>query len=250
MNKINKLIIGSSLLLSSTLFAQNNIDLQLNNIEEKPAVEKVKKILNSVREEGLTKNLQINSLKWEEVNSMVTKLIERENYKNAYILFKHINLDQNLEEYTSHLRFFQIINKMNSKHTDFNNIVEIHNNFLLNHIFMHFFKSIEEEKINDTLILSKIDNVLLEIDNKYFSLLEKQRVRYKLNILRGQYIKALSILETIEEKNEEDRKYFINIKKVLYFMQESFFKNKLNITHNDFTNYNILYRTNPTKCDK
>lgn len=248
--KKSKIILGS-LLITSSLFAttNGNIDLKLKNYEDIKTLKKIDNLLISVKEEGLVRNLEVNSAKWEEVNMLLKNLISRRNYKDAYILFKHIDFDQKIEEYKSYLTFFQIINKMESKHSDFTKISNIHDNFLLTHLFNYFFYSVERERINDISILSKISFGLVEIDNKYYSTVEKQRVRYKIALLRGEYVKALTIIETIPELTMEDKKYKKNTKNILTFMQENFFTNYLNMTHTQFKNYNLLYRTNPSKCE-
>lgn len=251
MNKLNTFLLAS--LISTTgLFATNNenIDLTLKNYDEIKVLEKMDNILISVKEEGIVRDIKVDAQKWTEVNELLKSLIKRKNYKDAYILFKHIDFDQKIEEYKSYITFFQIINKMESKHSDFLEVENIHDNFLLTHLFSHFFISLEKEKINDISILGKIEEGLIKIENKYYSIPEKQRVRYKIALLRGKYVKALSIIETLSTLTVEDRKYKSNTRKVLLFMQEHFFNNYLNMKHSDFKDYNLLYRTNPTKCDK
>lgn len=250
MKHIKTLLIAS--LLTTSLLANQSeaIDLKLKNYEDINVLKKIDNILISVKEEGLVRDLVIDSKKWEDVNFLLRDLIKRRNYTDAYILFKHIDFDQKIEEYKSYLTFFQIMNKIESRHTDFKNIQNIHDNFLLTHLFANLFLSIEKELINDVTILSKIKLGLIDIENKYLSGSEKQRIRYKIELLRGDYVKALSIIETIDKLTKEDIKYKSNTKQILKFMQENFFKNYLKISHTEFKNYNLLYRTNQKTCNK
>jgi len=237
-----------SSLISSALFAKEDINLNLIKYKDVHTLKKIDNLLLNVKEDGLTRDLIITEKKWLETNSLLEKLISDNNYEEAYILFKHIDFDKNVSEYKNYLYFFQIINKMNSKHSSFKNIEFITDNTLLTHIFDYFFVSVEKERINDKNIISKIFESLLKIDNANFSFLEKQRVRYKLFILKGNYVQALKILNNLENLNSEDRKYISNIQNILFFMQEHFFVSHLHMTHTEFKDYNLLYRTKQTPC--
>jgi len=236
----------ASLMMSTSLYAISNtqVDLEMKNYKDLESFKKIDNVLTSVKEEGLTKNIKINSQKWEDVNSLLSNLINKKNYKDAYVLFKHIDFDNNIKEYKSHLRFFQIINKMYSNNTSFERINEIKSNNLLNHVYNYFFDSLEKEKIKDITIVSKLNSSLLEINNEVFSFDEKQRVRYKLKLIEGKYIEALSIIYTLSKQLQEDKMYLKNIKYVLSVFQENFFVENLQMTHKDFKDFNILYRSN------
>jgi hypothetical protein len=251
MKKYSKILL-TGLLVSTTAYAtiSEKIDFKLKNYDDIKVLKKVDNILTSVKEEGIVKDIKVKAMKWAEVNELLDTLISKRNYQDAYILFKHIDFDQKLEDFKSYLTFFQIINKIESHHTNFDNIENIHSNFLLTHLFKNFFILVEKEKIKDVSILEKIKISLTEIQNKYFSLNEKNRIRYKIALLEGQYIKSLKIMESIKVLNKEDLKYKRNTYKVLEFIQEHFFKNYLNSTHSSFKDYNLLYRTNPTTCEK
>ena len=246
MTKKLLIIAGLSLGLSTSLFAISNtkVDLQMKQYENIDSVKRIDEILSSVKDEGKIKNLKVKSQKWEEVNELLDFLINKKNYNDAYVLFKHIDFDNNLQEYKSYLRFFQIINKMYSNVTDFENINEIKSNNLLNHIFNYFFYSVETEKINDATIVSKLEEGLFKLDKAFFSFNEVQKVRYKLKLLKGEYVQALAIINTLEgDLSAEDKNYKRNIQSILTYFQENFFVNQLQMTHQEFKDFNIKYRS-------
>jgi len=238
--------IKTSIILTGLLFTSlsaTNVELEIGDFEDRTSYNKIEKVLTSVKEEAIVKDYKQSTTKWKQTNILLRNLIKKKNFKESYVLFKHIDFDINEKEYKNYLTFFQIINKFHSKHMNFARIDKIQDTLLLESIFDEMFSLIEKEEILDEMILDKANIALNEVNVYFLKSDNIKRYKYKILLLNGKYVKSLQMLNSIKTKTMEDKKSQRNINQILYFMQEHFFMNTLKIKHTDFKKYNLLYRT-------
>jgi hypothetical protein len=217
---------------------EKNVSLNIYN-EKIELYNNMKNVLDEVSKNNIKNKYSKKSQKWDEIKITLNMLIEKNLFDKAYVIFSLIELDFELTNYKNYYYFFNIVKSLETNDVNFNKINLIKNKILLNKIYEYSFILISEEKIEDVNILSKMNSSLIEINNYLMPFDNKQRIRYKMNILKGNYLESYNIIHTIEEKNQEDKKYLNNINNILKLMESIFFEKYLNLTHKEFLKLNL-----------
>lgn len=170
------------------------------------------------------KEIELLEEQMKSFQSQLNNLISKNEFKEAYIVFKNLKLFDNSFDNSDLNKFFKIINTFTTDNIDFKELPSINNKNFINKVVSYYFECIQKYRIKDLNSLNKLRVSLLKLRPSLISKDQKYRIFRDLSLVEGEYTNAYNYSFKVEKENFDDSKIKKTIKEILIYMEETFYK--------------------------
>jgi len=241
-NEIEKEIFKDGLKEKEEQLRKKQNEKFFNEIENEVLIKEETKRLSKDIE--TLNNKEIKSQKYINKKKVkVYKLIKEQEYIRAKATQEAIKEKYTFEENKTFKFFFKAIEGIQKKEGNYNSLIKVENETLIENFFMFYIYLVEKRLLKDKNTATKLKEVIPMIKNEYLSKEEKKRKLIKLNILQGRYVEAYSITHQIENENEIDIVLKSNLLLFIKNMEKQYLKRVISIDYKHIEIYNTKVKS-------
>ena len=241
-NEIEKEIFKDGLKEKEEQLRKKQNEKFFNEIENEVLIKEETKRLSKDIE--TLNNKEIKSQKYINKKKVkVYKLIKEQEYIRAKATQEAIKEKYTFEENKTFKFFFKAIEGIQKKEGNYNSLIKVENETLIENFFMFYIYLVEKRLLKDKNTATKLKEVIPMIKNEYLSKEEKKRKLIKLNILQGRYVEAYSITHQIENENEIDIVLKSNLLLFIKNMEKQYLKRVISIDYKHIETYNTKVKS-------